>query len=367
MKACITRVLMVVGILLSICVSGALAENYSITDLGPVSSGGKDAGQPERRGHIKVITNIGSLGGLYGNHGIAINNAGQATGSYSGPNDTLTFLYSKGVMVGIGTLGGDYSHGAAINSAGEVVGDSSLGGEATRHAFLYSKGTMTDLGTLGGDLSWARGINNRGQVVGASYTNDSAHAFLYSGGLMTDLGTLGGYNSVATGINNAGQVVGYSQCGDEYTKWRAFLYTGGTMIDLGTPGDVGFAYGINDAGQVIGDYHFDGPYFTHAFLYSDGVMTDLGTLDGDPASYVSGINNVGQVVGNSYNWATDIQKPFFYNKGVMINLNTLLSPDSDWKLTSAMGINESGQIIGFGRKGGITRAFIMTPRKTEKP
>ena len=97
-------------------------------------------------------------------------------------------------------------------------------------------------------------------------------------------------------------------------------------------------------------------------------MTDLGTLDGDPASFVSGINNVGQVVGNSYSWVSSIQKPFFYDKGVMINLNTLLSPDSGWKLSSAMGINESGQIIGFGSKdGGMIRTFIMTPPKTKKP
>src|SRR5579871_3407416 len=71
----------------------------------------------------------------------------------------------------LGTLGGDSSWAAAVNAAGQVVGQSTtLDGNS--HAFLYSDGTMTDLGTLGGTVSYARGINAAGQVVGGSYTAD---------------------------------------------------------------------------------------------------------------------------------------------------------------------------------------------------
>ncbi len=79
-----------------------------------------------------------------------------------------------------------------------------------------------------------------------------------------------------------------------------------TCKDLGTlpvPYNIGTtAYGLNNAGQVVGYGAVNGGSSYHAFLYTPGVgMQDLGTLP-DPynnRSFAYGINDAGQVVGYS--------------------------------------------------------------------
>src|SRR5262249_8583711 len=112
----------------------------------------------------------------------------------------------------LGTLGGTFSYAYGLNSLGDVVGYSQIGGTGYNyHAFLYSHGTMTDLGTLGGTYSIATGINDLGQVVGYSTVADgSYHAFLYSAGVMSDLGSFGGLYAIPMGINNARQILGHN-------------------------------------------------------------------------------------------------------------------------------------------------------------
>lgn len=76
-------------------------------------------------------------------------------------------------LTDLGTLGGTYSAGYAINAAGQVVGGSYTFKDVQFRPFLYDDGGMIDLGTLGGATSSASSINDAGQITGVSSTRNN--------------------------------------------------------------------------------------------------------------------------------------------------------------------------------------------------
>jgi probable HAF family extracellular repeat protein len=286
------RVVLAVAVLGAfLCSPAVAAVAYTVTDLG-----------------------VGAASG--------INNSGQVVGE-NGAYDAC--IWSNGTMTDLGVSGEAYG----INDSGQVVGQYyTAAGNWT--AFIYSNGVINSLG-----IYTANAINNAGQVVG----ENGAGAFLYSNGVMTNLGA-----GAATCINNAGQVVGYNNPG-------AFLYSNGVMSELGTLGGWSMALGINDASQVVGCYSTNGGGVLHAFLYSNGTMTSLG------GGVAYGINNAGQVVGQN-----GVNHAFLYSNGVMTDLNSLIDPASGWTLEDANAINDNGQIVGYGiGPDGNADAYLLTP------
>jgi probable HAF family extracellular repeat protein len=53
---------------------------------------------------------------------------------------------------------------------------------------------------------------------------------------------------------------------------------------------------------------------------------------------------------------------FIYSDGAMTDLNSLIDQNSGWVLRSATGINNAGDIVGYGTdSSGQTHAFLLTP------
>lgn len=110
----------------------------------------------------------------------------------------------------------------------------------------------------------AQGINHRGQIVGYYYDNaGNAHGFLYSSGTYTTLDYPDGGFTTANGINDAGQIVGNYNGG-------IFIYSGGTYtaVDISS-GYV--AHGINNKGQIVGYYGNHGFLATPDVCFAKGM------------------------------------------------------------------------------------------------
>ena len=238
----------------------------------------------------------------------------------------------------------------AIRCIGLIV----LGLAASRvpsHAQTY---TITDLGALQGTAqgndatSIPYALNNLGESAGVSENPSAAIATLFSNGSNTNLGFLdsqvGDDVSVAYGINGTGEVVGAGLAGDG-TAFHAFLYSNGKMTDINSasvfPGG-SRAYAISNSGQAVGYGYPDastGAEF-HAFLYSGGKMVDIGPPGAYQASAV-GINDSGQVIGSYYGTGIGSGE-FLYSNGKF----TTLPIPSGSSAVAANAINSAGQIAG---------------------
>lgn len=289
-----------------------------------------------------------------------INDKGQVVGyGYLG-GQQRAFMYESatGQMINLGALSPNYpSYAAAINSSGQVVGYSYRNTYDISSAVLFENGGIKDLGALTrARNSNAASINDAGQIVGTLALGDRGAAFIYDPIAGLRIIDTGGRHAIAEDINASGVVVGTSVTPEGAI--HAFMYLPGTgMTDLGAPeGSFSTSMGINDLGQALVTSW--GPSPMRSYVHTPGQgMSPLGYLGlGLDSTMAMDINNRGQVVGNSAGRA------FLYDGGTMFDLNDLVGPlPSGWFLMSAEGINEAGQIAGFGLYNGVSQAFLLSP------
>lgn len=271
------------------------------------------------------ITDLGTIEGGYESAAFAVNNHNQVVGGFL---NTITdpfspfgfqlraFRWKDGLMKDLGTLGGPEATAYFVNERGQIAGTSFLNSTAnpvtglpTQDPFLWDKGSMIDLGTLGGTYGIPNYLDKHGRVIGQSNTAGdlSHHPFLWtkSNG-MQDLGTLGGSNGQANWMNDVGEIVGFATSqGDQ--AFFAFLWRDGNLTNLGAlPGEAcSGALGINSKSQVVG-VSAEACTFTaaerHAFLWEKGQMIDLNRFlppvaDLQRLTDAYSINDQGEIVG----------------------------------------------------------------------
>jgi probable HAF family extracellular repeat protein len=280
---------------------------------------------------------------------------------------------------------------AAINDSGEVAGTT-----AAHHAALWSaRRGLQELPLPPGFVnSEAVSINDRGHVLVIAYdrTFSKHESFIFAAGALTRLsgeqtrafqisdsdavvgeslvpGKTGSQPVVwqhhtlrpidsccggsATGSNRNGEVIGATY--DDDGRYHAFLWSEARgMQSIGPPQEYSSAVAINVRGHVLIEAP-SGPFF-----HAEG-STRL-ELAAKTPSHPRALNDCDVVVG-SFGPFSDASRAFVWERSQGFqDLNSLIPPDSGWKLESAAGINNRGEIVGKGDwKVQDNSGFLLIP------
>jgi len=215
--------------------------------------------------------------------------------------------------------------------------------------------TVFDVPGAFNNQTFADDVNNAGAVVGAFRNVSGGHGFVLANGVFTTIDVPGAVNETSvTGINDAGQLVGqYRQTGT--TNYLGFVKSGNTftLFDAAQVQPNTAANGINNAGLVVGSVGGGGTT-ARGFTFANGSF-EFFDAPGATSTQAFGVNNLGQIVGTASTGA-------FVKDGA--SFTTLVLPAA-WNARSifATDISDNGVVVGrfTDNSTNLTYGFIATP------
>ena len=241
-----------------------------------------------------------------------------------------------------------------VNNVGQIVGDYQ-DQNSIAHGFVYSAGTFSAPLTPAAAVF---AINDSGQIAGETSDSTGLHGVIFNGG--TPSPPVDFPNSVSTeilGINNAGDIVGDYQLAGSSAPLAFRRSTGTFAGPLNVPGAArSLATGINNAGTVVGTF-YDALGITHGFVMS-GTMGTQFDVPSSTRTELWGINSADQIVG-CYEDAVLPGKsyPFVHLSGFIHTFHIPMAASG-----CALKINDAGQIVGYYYDaGGMSHGFVATP------
>jgi probable HAF family extracellular repeat protein len=227
-----------------------------------------------------------------------INLAGDVVGGYANSDGSGgSFLLSGGNFTLFNYPGGDLTSAEAINDSGLIAGWAYVRSNTAAVGFTYQGGTFTTIRVPGKSVTFVSGVDNAGDIVGSDGTFGTTKGFERVGTRFKTISPPpGGFIYVSvTGVNNLGEIVGWTSS----ASTRGFSDKGGafrTIIFPGPSTSMTEAWAVNDSGVIVGWYETGPPYTFFGFALMNGRYISL-NYPGAVETFALGVNNLGQVVG----------------------------------------------------------------------
>lgn len=338
-------------------------------------------------GPVYDLLDLGTLGGE--TRALGLNDARQVVGWSKLANGTKrAFVWENGEIIDLGTLpGANFSEAVGINDQGLIAGNSEdiadLIGLRTRGVIWEKSGgawqilrTLTpNYAGLTGDDRWSEALgmgpaemvpgwspfsHAGGTLPSATVWQDSVYGSVLDFDFckacqITQTFAVDPAGQIAVGNRKLGNLTG----AEVWVRQGEYAWLPSAFATAAT----GTAYAVNSSRAFVG--FLGAP--KQAALWTETAPLDwgeaalLGTLDGN-SSEAFDLNDSGQVVGSARNNAGQ-DLAFLYQDGAMVDLNTLIEPNPGWQLAAARAVNNRGEIVGWGQKGGVGRGYLLIPHR----
>jgi probable HAF family extracellular repeat protein len=232
-----------------------------------------------------------------------VNDQGHVVGTYQQGTLPKSFYYDGSAYheVQVGDCVAVYAYG--INNTGEIVGTCQAGNGTYPGFVLAPDGSFTLYQAPGASGTNLLCVNGAGTMAGSVQKVDGIHGVLTDGTTWTLIDVPGGSQTMVFGLNDQQRMSGWAIATQEpQPAVNSFLTADGvTFTRLQYPGAEAesYAYGISNAGQVVGTFHA-ADNINHGFLF-DGTTYTRFDVPGATETAVQAISPDGTKLVGTWN------------------------------------------------------------------
>ena len=304
--------------------------------------------------------------------GVSAGGIGVGRSVRTGGAQAFTWTQGSGI-VGLPNIAGRaFCVSNAATDSGTVVGTcaTTLFG-TSRLPVVWTNGSVAQLPLPAGEtLGDANDVNASGVAVGSVNAGSLQRGVVYSGAtatVITQTGPGGTFFTTAFGINDSGRVIGTGIDPMNAARNVGMVWDlgSGSASEVGAlPGANGaLAFGIGNGGHVVGSSMLNQGSGLPFIWTQAGGMVAIPLPTGTSQGSARAVNTSGWAVGTA---SSAFAIPFLYNGASTFRLADLIPAGTGWDLSmntssSALGISDSGVIVGTGVFNGAVHAYAMVP------